>query len=424
MAKIENAGAQNPACVISRKELPVRTDADPRFVPTAKDFIDHSEVLEHLALAISENLPTLIIGETGTGKTSAVRYLAHLTQNELRRVNLNGATTPDDLVGKTLLNRDGTYWIDGVLTEALRKGQWIVLDELNAASPEVLFVLQSLLDDDHYIVLHEKDDKELVRPHPNFRLFATMNPPERYAGTKELNRALMSRFSLVVSIPLPSPEVEKSIIRYHLAALYDESVTNTLLKLTNEARKAYQDEKTDLLISTRELIQTLKVSAWYAGDVRKALDVVVLGKAEAADKKFLGSLLNLHFPTPTMKKKRKRSTEEMEEKMAKILSGENGLRVQKTFLLKDTTCDPTSLRIFPKGVEMRGEKSDTTKLEGESQLLLAVLNSGTISPRAVRAWEKKNGAKALSRTHDRGDRWDVNADTLRQMLENGNAILC
>ena len=152
--------------------VPCNDGTSPYCPQNGGHFIDHGDIMKTLAIAIRDNMPVLLIGESGTGKTSAIRYLAHETGNGLRRVNLNGGTTADELVGRLLINDKGTYWVDGVLTEAMHKGEWIVLDEINAALPEVLFVLQSVLDDDGYLVLAEKDDKEIVTKHPNFRLFA------------------------------------------------------------------------------------------------------------------------------------------------------------------------------------------------------------------------------------------------------------
>ena len=121
-------------------EVPVN-DGQSQYTPkTAGKFIDHEDILKTLAVGVRDNLPILLIGESGTGKTSAIRYLANQTGNGLRRVNLNGGTTADELVGRLLINDKGTYWVDGVLTEAMRKGEWIVLDEINAALPEVLFI--------------------------------------------------------------------------------------------------------------------------------------------------------------------------------------------------------------------------------------------------------------------------------------------
>ena len=199
-------------------------------------FIDHEDILKTLAVAVRDNMPVLMIGESGTGKTSAIRYLANQTGNGLRRVNLNGGTTADELVGRQLFDEKGVYWIDGVLTEAMRNGEWIVLDEINAALPEVLFVLQSVLDDDGFSVLNEKKDKEIVYKHQNFRLFATCNPPD-YAGTKELNKALLSRFAICIHADFPPEKTELEIIGHHLGnAVAQSEVAVKLVALANKTR--------------------------------------------------------------------------------------------------------------------------------------------------------------------------------------------
>ena len=196
-------------------EIPMG-DKKSQFIPKdSKTFVDHGGMLQTLAIGIRDNMSVLIMGESGTGKTSAIRHLASQTKHGLRRVNLNGGTTADEFVGRLLINDKGTYWVDGILTEAMRNGEWIVLDEINAALPEVLFVLQSIMDDDGYLVLNEKDNKEIVYRHPNFRLFATCNPPE-YAGTKEMNKALLSRFGICITAEFPPENVELDIIEHHL----------------------------------------------------------------------------------------------------------------------------------------------------------------------------------------------------------------
>jgi midasin (ATPase involved in ribosome maturation) len=121
------------------------------------------------------------------------------TNNGLRRVNLNGATTVDEFLGKMLINEQGTYWVDGVLVSAMQAGDWILLDEINACLPEIAFCLHSLLDDDRMVVLMEYDGR-IVRPHPDFRLFASMNPSEegRYSGTKTL-KSLLDQFPIVIA---------------------------------------------------------------------------------------------------------------------------------------------------------------------------------------------------------------------------------
>src|SRR3989339_107177 len=236
-------------------EVPVN-DGQSQYTPkTAGKFIDHEDILKTLAVGVRDNLPILLIGESGTGKTSAIRYLANQTGNGLRRVNLNGGTTADELVGRLLINDKGTYWVDGVLTEAMRKGEWIVLDEINAALPEVLFVLQSVLDDDGYLVLTEKDDKEIVHKHKDFRLFATCNPPD-YAGTKELNKALLSRFAICIHADFPNEKTELEIIENHLGNAVAKS--ELAIKLVAFANKLEKEDKSSLKTTARLYLPTKK----------------------------------------------------------------------------------------------------------------------------------------------------------------------
>ena len=183
-------------------ELPVREDGSSPFVPPPQFYISADGALEKVMWAVAHNLPVLLIGETGVGKTLLIRHLAHETHNGLRRVNLNGMTTVDEFVGKLMINDSGTYWSNGVLVQAMEAGDWLLIDEINACLPEIAFCLHSLLDDDRMIVLTEYDGRT-IRPHSNFRLFATMNPSEdrKYGGTKPLNEALLARFR--VGPPLP-----------------------------------------------------------------------------------------------------------------------------------------------------------------------------------------------------------------------------
>ena len=280
-------------------EIPVNDGTSP-FVPQkSSKFIDHGDIMKTLAIAVRDNMPVLMIGESGTGKTSAIRFLANQTGNGLRRVNLNGGTTADELVGRNMLNEKGTYWIDGILTEAMRKGDWIVLDEINAALPEVLFVLQSILDDDGYLVLNEKDDKEIIHKHKDFRLFATCNPPE-YAGTKEMNKALLSRFAICINAEFPPEKTELEIIENHLGnAVAQSEMAIKLVGLANETRKAKELGTADYAINTRDVLNTLKlVENMNPVD---ALSLSFSNKLETADKNALRSMARLHLPASKIK---------------------------------------------------------------------------------------------------------------------------
>ena len=121
-------------------KVPVNTGNTNQYIPREQFYIPPPQgYLEKLAYAVAHNLPALLIGETGVGKTMSVRYLASQTNNGLRRVNLNGATTVDEFLGKLLINEQGTYWVNGVLVDAMLAGDWILLDEINACLPENAF---------------------------------------------------------------------------------------------------------------------------------------------------------------------------------------------------------------------------------------------------------------------------------------------
>ena len=278
-------------------EVPVN-DGQSQYTPkTAGKFIDHEDILKTLAVGVRDNLPILLIGESGTGKTSAIRYLANQTGNGLRRVNLNGGTTADELVGRLLINDKGTYWVDGVLTEAMRKGEWIVLDEINAALPEVLFVLQSVLDDDGYLVLTEKDDKEIVHKHKDFRLFATCNPPD-YAGTKELNKALLSRFAICIHADFPNEKTELEIIENHLGnAVAKSELAIKLVALANKTRSDKEIPSTGVTyaLNTRDILNTLKLAE--NADPMESLLLAFGNKLEKEDKSSLKTTARLYLPT-------------------------------------------------------------------------------------------------------------------------------
>lgn len=220
---------------------------------------------DKLAIAVKRNIPILLIGETGTGKTTMIRELAHKAQKDLIRFSITGETTVDDFVGKYELRGQETVWQDGVLLQAVRGGKWLVVDELNSALPEVLFALHSLLDDDKFVTLVQKDG-EVVKAHPEFRLFATMNPSDEgnYSGTKDLNQAFMSRFGIVEYVDYLKPEQERQLLidRYKIS----EEQAREMVAVAGTLRHKHGNRELNYVCSTRDLL------AW-ADLVKQGMDI-------------------------------------------------------------------------------------------------------------------------------------------------------
>lgn len=282
---------------ISKKvALDVNPDVDPantHFVPshTVNTFYGQRSQMEKIAFSINSKIPVLLVGETGTGKTSLVRYLAAMTNNNFRRVNHNGGTTVDDIVGKVLIDTSqGTYWVDGVLIDAMRKGHWYLADEINAASAEINFVYHSLLDDDGFVVLVENKG-EVVHPHENFRFFAGMNPPGDYAGAKDLNKALLSRFN-VFKIDYPSPKIEEKILT---DMGLPDAAASEMVKFATTLRAQHQNGDLEYVLSTRDLKMWGQSYLFFKRFISTAETTILNKISDTTEKSTISDLLNMKF---------------------------------------------------------------------------------------------------------------------------------
>ncbi|XP_078699924.1 midasin-like [Branchiostoma floridae x Branchiostoma belcheri] len=151
--------------------------------------------------------PVLLQGETSVGKTSLITWLAQASGNHCVRINNHEHTDIQEYVGCYAADHTGKLvFKEGVLVEAMRKGHWIILDELNLAPTDVLEALNRLLDDNRELYIAET--QETVKAHPHFMLFATQNPPGLYGGRKVLSRAFRDRFVELHFDEIPPRELE------------------------------------------------------------------------------------------------------------------------------------------------------------------------------------------------------------------------
>ncbi|PKK43818.1 hypothetical protein CI102_14758 [Trichoderma harzianum] len=155
----------------------------------------------------TRRFPILIQGPTSAGKTSMIEYLANFTGNKFVRINNHEHTDLQEYLGTYISGADGKLrFQEGLLVQAMRQGHWIVLDELNLAPTDVLEALNRLLDDNRELLIPET--QEVVKPHENFILFATQNPPGLYGGRKVLSRAFRNRFLELHFDDIPEDELE------------------------------------------------------------------------------------------------------------------------------------------------------------------------------------------------------------------------
>ena len=190
------------------------------------------KLLDLARIVLTKRFPVLIEGPTSSGKTSAIQFLARRTGHDFIRINNHEHTDIQEYLGSYVTDPKTGRLVfrDGLLVRALRRGDWIVLDELNLAPTDVLEALNRLLDDNRELVIPETH--EVIKPHPNFMLFATQNPPGVYAGRKVLSRALRNRFLEVHFDDVPPTELEYILHqRSHIPPSYSQRIVSVFHEL-------------------------------------------------------------------------------------------------------------------------------------------------------------------------------------------------
>ncbi|KAK9303268.1 hypothetical protein QLX08_005030 [Tetragonisca angustula] len=176
-------------------------------------------------------MPVLLQGDTSVGKTSLITYLAKASGHVCVRINNHEHTDLQEYVGTYVADSSGKLvFKEGILVDAMRKGYWIILDELNLAPSDVLEALNRVLDDNRELFIPET--QQVVKAHDNFMLFATQNPPGLYGGRKVLSRAFRNRFVELHFDEIPPTELQVILHkRCKMPETYCKQVINVMTEL-------------------------------------------------------------------------------------------------------------------------------------------------------------------------------------------------
>lgn len=275
---------------------------DEVYVPALETNFSPSEpVLEALALAVEGGDNVLFVGPTGCGKTSTARHLAAMMNQPVVRVNFNGDFRAADLIGEKVIEVDPATgqsvvcWRDGVLPKAMEEGYWLIADELDAAPPAVLFVLQSVLEEGGVLTL-AGDGGRVVRRHPNFRFIATANTLGRgddtglYTGTHVLNEAFLDRFGTVLEVTYLAAAQEAEVLVRRTRI--DASTAKQMVEVATMVRKAAASEECSCTFSTRRLLRWAERTVRMGkGRAAQAAQVTVLNKLTRDDRALVGAIV-------------------------------------------------------------------------------------------------------------------------------------
>ncbi len=262
------------------------------FIPTIDPTYHFQPVTEEICYNLHSRKPILLIGHTGTGKTSLAEQVAARIGQPTIRANMNGQTSISDFVGFWGVKGAETYWVDGVLPFAMQKGLWLIVDELDCADAPILTVLNAVLERNGKLVLKEKGH-EVITPHKNFRIIATANAAGRmaeyrslYQGTNIMNEAFMDRFKCYVIDYMPDA-LEKKVLKAAYPAL-SEMLCHKLVELANNVRKAFLQETVQCTFSTRRLLDWAEDIVYFQSKkmkkpISKAAESTIFSKISKED---------------------------------------------------------------------------------------------------------------------------------------------
>jgi nitric oxide reductase NorQ protein len=204
--------------------------------------------------AYANRMPMMLKGPTGCGKTRFVESMAWRLGKPLVTVACHEDMTASDLVGRFLLDAQGTVWDDGPLTVAVRHGAICYLDEIVEARQDTTVVIHPLTDDRRILPLEKKG--ELVHAHADFQLVVSYNPGYQ-SVLKDLKESTKQRFG-AIDFGYPSPEIEAEIVAHE--AGIDQAAAQTLVSIGQRSRNL-KGHGLDEGASTRMLIQAGRLVA-------------------------------------------------------------------------------------------------------------------------------------------------------------------
>ncbi|OYX36257.1 MAG: cobaltochelatase subunit CobS [Caulobacterales bacterium 32-69-10] len=236
----------------------------------------------------------MVQGYHGTGKSTHIEQVAARLKWPLVRVNLDSHVSRIDLVGKdAIVLKDGqqvTEFREGMLPWAIQRPIALVFDEYDAGRPDVMFVIQRILEAQGKLTL--LDQNRVIRPNKYFRLFSTTNTiglgdtTGLYHGTQQINQGQMDRWSIVTTLNYLAHDVEAGIVLAK-APTYDtpegRKTINAMVRVADMTRNAFMNGDISTVMSPRAVI-TWAQNTEIFGDVGMGFRLTFLNKCDELER--------------------------------------------------------------------------------------------------------------------------------------------
>ncbi|WP_230768850.1 cobaltochelatase subunit CobS [Sphingomonas sp. Leaf4] len=273
-----------PAFSVADERVP---DADPAYV------FDPDTTLAILA-GFAHNRRVMVQGYHGTGKSTHIEQVAARLNWPCIRINLDAHISRIDLIGRdAIVLKDGqqvTEFREGLLPWALQTPTALVFDEYDAGRPDVMFVIQRVLETEGKLTL--LDQNRVIRPNPYFRLFATANTvglgdtSGLYHGTQQINQGQMDRWNIVVTLNYLPAATEARIVLAK-SGEYDKvggkETVEKMVRVADMTRRGFVNGDISTVMSPRTVI-TWAQNALIFGDVGFAFRLSFLNKCDEAER--------------------------------------------------------------------------------------------------------------------------------------------
>ena len=269
---------------------------------------DKNTTLAILA-GFSHNRRVMIQGYHGSGKSTHIEQVAARLNWPCIRVNLDSHISRIDLLGKDAITlKDGkqiTEFKEGILPWALQTPTALVFDEYDAGRPDVMFVIQRVLEVEGKLTL--LDQNKVISPHPGFRLFATANTvglgdtSGLYHGTQQINQGQMDRWHIVSTLNYLDPELELKVVLSKVPSLDNKEgleVARNMISVANLSRQGFANGDISTLMSPRTVISWAENFKIFS-DLNKSFEITFLNKCDETERVIIAEYYQRCFDSET-----------------------------------------------------------------------------------------------------------------------------
>ncbi|MBD87551.1 MAG: cobaltochelatase subunit CobS [Rhodospirillaceae bacterium] len=278
----------------SDMQVPAFSEPDDHVPTIDESYIFDTETSLAILAGFAHNRRVLIQGYHGTGKSTHIEQVASRLNWPCIRINLDSHISRIDLIGKdAIVIRDGrqvTEFREGMLPWALQSPTALVFDEYDAGRPDVMFVIQRILEVDGKMTL--LDQNRIIHPHPAFRLFATANTvglgdtSGLYHGTQQINQGQMDRWNIVATLNYLSHDKEVEIVHSKLSSYESEEEKQTISSMVDVAtltRSGFANGDISTVMSPRTVI-TWAENAEIFNDIAFGFRATFLNKCDELER--------------------------------------------------------------------------------------------------------------------------------------------